>query len=91
MKDTQEKEWKRISIIFNKEILAMVERFIKEKGYDTTSEVVKQAVRYLYAKEFPAYIEARKEIPKTLEDRIDYEDRKKALKEKKEEDRMVES
>jgi Arc/MetJ-type ribon-helix-helix transcriptional regulator len=89
MKDTQEKEWKRISIIFNKEILAMVERFIKEKGYDTTSEVVKQAVRYLYAKEFPAYIEARKEIPKTLEDRVDYEDRKKALKEKKEEDRMV--
>jgi Arc/MetJ-type ribon-helix-helix transcriptional regulator len=90
MNDTQEKEWKRISIIFNKEILAMVERFIKEKGYDTTSEVVKQAVRALYTKEFPAYVEARQSVPKSIEDKIDYEDRKKMVKEKKEEDRCVE-
>lgn len=89
MIDTQEKEWKRISIIFNKEILAMVERFIKEKGYDTTSEVVKQAIRAFYAKEFPAYVDAKREVPKTLEDKLDYEDRKKALKEQNEEKRMM--
>lgn len=91
MKDTQENEptWKRVSIIFNKEIQGMIERFVNEKGYDTTSEVVKQAVRYLYAKEFPAYVDAKREIPKTMEDKVDYEDKKKAFKEKKEEERLV--
>lgn len=83
------KSGRQVAVYFNDEMLAMLDRFLNEKGYDTISEVVKQAIRVSYAKEFPAYVDLKREVPKTLEEKVDYEDRKKALKEKKEEDRMI--
>lgn len=83
------KNGRQIAVYFNEEMLSMLDRFLNEKGYDTISEVIKQSIRTSYAKEFPAYVDLKREAPKSLEEKVDYEDRKKALKDKKEEDRFI--
>jgi len=89
MNDTEKKKWKRVSMIFNEDILAMIERFMSEKGFDTTSEVVKQAIRGMYTKEFPAYVEAKRQGPVTPEEKAQYEQDKKEAKIKLEEKRLM--
>lgn len=89
MNDTEKKGWKRVSIVFNEDIQAMVTRFQTEKGFDTVSEVVKQAVRVMYAKEFPNYVEAKRAVPKSPEEKADYERRKREQNEKEEEERYL--
>ena len=87
--DTKRKG-KQVAIWLNEDLINMVERFMRERGFDTISEVVKQSLRSFYAKEFPAYIEAKASVPRTLEDKIDYEERKKKAKEDAEEKRLRE-
>lgn len=78
MNDT-EKKTMRTSISLNPQIQEMVEKLIENKGYDTLAEVIKSGIRMLYAKEFPAYVDARR--TKTPEEVLEGQEKKKQLKE----------
>ena len=77
------------AVWLNDELRAMVDRFINERGFDTVSEVIKQSIRVYYAKEFPAYVEAKASIPRTPEAKAESQIRVKEHKEKLERDRLM--